>query len=80
MSAGLRVDDSKSYAELEASGVIDSSFYEINEIDLTKPYAMLQRPINVVDGAGKHIGLAFSSIKSAQAYIDAKTASYPGLY
>jgi hypothetical protein len=34
----LVVDQSKSYRELESDGVIDSNFYEINDIDLTNNF------------------------------------------
>jgi len=65
------------YAELEFMGVIDTNFYEINDIDLTGAYALHKRPINVMQG-DKFIGLAFSSEQSAQNYIDSLNAEYDG--
>jgi len=77
----LVIDDSKTYTQLENMGIIDSDFYEINDIDLTKPYALIKKPINVVDvDAGKFVGLEFTSRESAQSYINAviDTARYDG--
>ena len=54
------VTNDESYAWLEKKGVVNSSFYDINGVDLTAPYALQKRPF-LVKRKGKIIGIHFSS-------------------
>jgi len=54
------VTNDESYASLEKQGVVNSDFYDINDINLTAPYALQQRPF-LVKKDGKIIGIHFSS-------------------
>jgi len=72
------VTNSESYAQLERDGIIKSEFYEINDISLTAPYALQQRPF-LVRRDDKVIGIHFSA-DVAEEHMSGAQAEYPGIY